>query len=206
MKGYDAVAANANAHKPQIFAFWHGRTTIMPAHKPKTQDTYVISSRHRDGQLSSQILQTFGLKIIHGSSRRKGSGKDRGGREALVEALRQLRAGNAVAITPDGPRGPRMRVSGHIVTIAKMTGAQIIPMSFSSTNAHFFQSWDRFLLPLPFARTHYFIGTPINVPRDADDETIEKIRKKLEDTLNQLTKAADKAANRKDSPEPAPLV
>ncbi len=123
-----------------------------------------------------------------------------------MESLRKLRAGNAVAITPDGPRGPHMRVGGHIVTIAKMTGAEIIPMSFSSSRAHFFKSWDRLLLPLPFANTYYFIGKPIAVPRDADDETIEKIRKQLEVTLIELTLSADTAAKRKEIAEPAPLV
>ena len=206
MKGYQPVVDNANAKKPQIFTFWHGRFTMMPAFRPKVQETFVISSRHRDGELSANILQAFGLKLIRGSSRKPGSNKDRGGQAAFLEALRKLRAGYAIAITPDGPRGPRMRVSGHIVSIARMTGAEIIPISFSSTHGKIFNSWDRFFLPLPFGRAYYFVGKPIAVPRGSDEETVEKFRQKLEDTLNQLTKSADLAANRKDSPEPAPLV
>lgn len=206
IKGYERVTENAAANKPQIFVFWHGRSTMMPAFRAKTQDTYVIASRHRDGQLVTHIMRAFGLKIIRGSSRKPGSTKNRGGREALLEAIEKLREGNAVALTPDGPRGPRMRVNGHVVSIARMSGAEIIPMCFSSTHGRLLNNWDRYFIPLPFGRAYYFAGKPITVPRKADAETVEKIRKTLEDSMIELVKTADQAAHRNVSPEPAPLV
>ena len=206
INGYQPVLDNAAAKKPQIFAFWHGRVAMMPSFKPKNQRVFVMVSRHRDGGLLAAVMSAFGLDLIRGSSRRAGSNKERGGRSALLEAVNKLGEGHALAITPDGPRGPRMRVSGHVVTIAQMSGAEIIPMASSSSLAYSFKSWDRFSLPLPFGRSYYFAGSPITVPKNADAEIVEKIRKKLEDTMIQLVKTADDAAHRKDSPEPAPLV
>lgn len=206
MQGYDVVLNNANQQKKQIFLFWHGRISMMSFFKPKNQDTYLISSRHRDGQLMAGLMRHFGIKMIYGSSRRAGSSKDRGGREALVQAMRKLKENAALALTPDGPRGPRMRVGGHVVDIAKRTGAEIIPMSFSSTHGKLFDSWDRFFLPLPFGKMIYLAGNPITIVPDADSEMVEKTRKKIEDDLNALTRQADSIAKRKETPEPAPIV
>ncbi len=202
MVGYQSVLDNAAQHKRQIFLFWHGRIALMAFLKPKVQDTYLVASRHRDGQLIAALMRYFNIIIIEGSSRRKGSNKDRGGRKALLEAIQRLNQSYALAITPDGPRGPRMRLGGHIVDIAKKTGAEIIPISFSSTRGILFNSWDRFFLPLPFGRVHYFIGKPVPVPQDATDETVEKIRQHLEERLNDLTREVDAIAGRKITPEP----
>lgn len=206
IRGYDAVLNNANQQKQQIFLFWHGRIAMMSFFKPKNQATYLISSRHRDGQLMSGLMRHFGIQMIYGSSRRAGSSKDRGGREALIEAIRVLKENAALALTPDGPRGPRMRVGGRVVDMARQTGAEIIPMSFSATNAKLFNSWDRFFLPLPFSKMIYMAAKPITIAPDADEQTIEATRKKIEDDLNALTREADSIAHRKETPEPAPVI
>ena len=204
-RGYDVVLKNANAQKRQIYVFWHGRMAMMPFFKPTQQDTYLIASRHKDGQLIGKVMDYFDIHIIEGSSRRKGSNKDRGGRQALVMAIKRLKENTALAITPDGPRGPCMRVSGHVVEIAKKTEAVIIPMSFSATCGKLFHSWDRFFLPLPFGKMVYLAADAIAVPADANAETIEKIRQKLEDDLNVLTYQADTLTRRKEIPEPASI-
>lgn len=203
MRGNEQITRNARTGTAQIFVFWHGRLAMMPAFKPHGQQTFAVASRHRDGEFLSELMDCFGLRMIRGSSRRSGSSKDRGGRGALVGAIEKLRAGNALAITPDGPRGPRMRLGGHTINIARMTGAALFPMSFSTSNGILLKSWDRFFLPLPFSRGYFFVGEPVSVPKDADAETVEKIRQKVEDALNALTHEADHAANRNETPEPA---
>lgn len=203
MHGYEAVTNNADKKNKQIFLFWHGRVAMMAFLRPEQQQTYLISSRHRDGQLMGHIMHSFGIRVIYGSSRRTGSSKDRGGREALIEAIRVLKQNAALALTPDGPRGPRMRVTGHVVEIAKKTGAEIIPISFSSTHGKLFHSWDRFFLPLPFGKMVYLVGKPITIAADADAEAVEKTRQKVEDALNRLTHEADTISKRNETPKPA---
>lgn len=201
--GHEGVRARAKAGQPQIFAFWHGRLALMPEFRPPHNQTHVMISRHNDGEWIATIMRCYRLGLVRGSAKRKGSNKERGGRAALVGAIAMLKAGDNVAITPDGPRGPRQRVSGHVVDIALMGGAVIVPMSYATSHGTLLHSWDRFLLPYPFGRGYYEAGAPIAVPEDADAETLARIKQDVEDALNTLTARADKKVGRKDSPKPA---
>lgn len=202
-EGDTTVFNNAVQGRPQILLFWHGRLAMMTFFKPEAQPVYLISSRHRDGQLVGRLMRWFGVHLLLGSSRRKGSNKERGGTVALRGSIQALRRGAAVAITPDGPRGPRMRVGGHAVNMAKMTGADLVPMTYATSRGILLGSWDRFLLPLPFSRGIFLAAPPISVPKNADTKTIELFRQKVEDSLNALTARADHMAGRRHSPEPA---
>lgn len=201
-EGYEHVLKRAKNREAQIFAFWHGRMAMMPAMKPPYNQTHVMVSRHTDGEWISTILRSFGLGLVRGSSRRAGSKKERGGRHALIGALKVLEAGDNLAITPDGPRGPRQRVNGHVADIAAMAGAVIVPMSYSTRFGVNMGSWDKFLVPLPFGRGWYVAGEAIAVPKGASAETLAKAKKDVEDAMNHLTAKADKKAGR-ITPTPA---
>lgn len=198
--GYGGVQFSAAENSGQIFVFWHGRLAMMPFFAPIPSRTYVISSRSRDGEISALLMRWFGIQTIRGSSRKKGSTKERGGRHVLVESVRLLKGGAAVAVTPDGPRGPRMRVNGHVLSMASMSGAAIIPIAYATTRGILCDTWDRFFLPLPFGRGYYSAGAPIHIPHRADAETLEKYRLKVEDALNDLIAQVDRAAKRKETP------
>lgn len=201
--GHEGMHERALKGTPQIFAFWHGRLALMPEYRPRVNQTHVMISRHNDGEWIATIMRCFGLGLVRGSAKRKGSTKERGGRAALVGAIAMLKKGDNMAITPDGPRGPRQRVSGHIVEIAKRGGAVIVPMSYSTSRGRLLGSWDRFLLPYPFGRGYFEAGAAIAVPKEADAEMLARIKQDVEDALNALTARADTKVGRKDSPQPA---
>jgi lysophospholipid acyltransferase (LPLAT)-like uncharacterized protein len=128
----------------------------------------------------------------------------KGALEVTRQALRHMSAGGCAIITPDGPRGPRMRASLGVVQAARLSGAPIFPLTYSTSRRRLFASWDRFLLPLPFGRGVLLVGTPIRVARDADDAALERARADVEERLNQLTREADKRCGWPPV-EPAPL-
>jgi lysophospholipid acyltransferase (LPLAT)-like uncharacterized protein len=105
--------------------------------------------------------------------------------------IRTLRRGEFVGLTPDGPRGPRMRAGLGVILAARRAGVPIVPVSFAASRRRVLGSWDRFVLALPFARGVIGIGDFIEIPPDADGETLERLRRRLEDDLNALTHGLD---------------
>ena len=170
---------------PFIACFWHGRMMMMRAAMPRDGSIHILISGHRDGQLISRAAAHLGVRTVTTSS--KGSGA------AALRAMQRLaESGNSVAVTPDGPRGPRMRAKMGAIKAAQMSGAAIIPLSGAASWRRILGSWDRFCLALPFGRGVIFWGEPMQVPRDADAGTLEGLRLDLEERLNQLTAEADR--------------
>lgn len=166
-----------------IFAFWHGRMMLLPAMNPPRK-MHVLISHHRDGLLISRIIAHFGQATIHGSS-------SRGGAQAVKDILRTIKKGENIAITPDGPRGPLQTVQSGIVATAKLSGAPILPVAFSSSRHKRARSWDRFMLALPFSRIVFCVGAPIVVSREQSDASQETARLMIEQRMNDLTAKAD---------------
>lgn len=177
-------AARSIAGGAVIISFWHARLPLMwamPGVEP--QRTHVLISAHRDGRLIARVMERLRFKVVTGSS-------SRGGAQAFRRMIQLIRGGEAVAITPDGPRGPRMRVQAGVVVLAQATGAPILPVSFSARRGKFLRSWDRMQFVWPFSRGVYVFGEPICVPRDAPD--IEPYRLALENAMNAITAEADR--------------
>lgn len=172
--------------QPLILAFWHGRLLMMPYAWRHREHVHVLISGHRDGRLIAGAMACFGIPTVTGSTRR-------GGASAVLKLSRILQNGGVVAITPDGPRGPRMRVSAGIIQLARITGATILPMTYSAAPRRKLGSWDRFILPFPFGRGLFLWGTPLSVASDADDIALETARCSLEAELISLTDKADAA-------------
>lgn len=171
-------------HEPAIACFWHGRMMLMRAAVSPKRKVHILISGHRDGLLISRAIARLGAVAIEGSSRR-------GGASALRAIQRLLAQRALVAITPDGPRGPRMRAKAGAIKAAQLSGAPILPVSGAISRRRILASWDRFCLGLPFSEGVIMWGEPIEVPRDADHETVEALRLALETTLNDLTAQAD---------------
>ncbi len=193
---------------PFIAAFWHGRF-LGPAYIFRRFRTraQVLISNHGDGEIIAQTIQALGYTAIRGSTDRdkRGELKDKGGSAGLRTMIRALKAGNTVGLTPDGPRGPRMRVTPGVVTLAQLSGAPLVPLAWSSSRGIQFQSWDRFLLPLPFGRIIMELGNPMTVPRHLDEASFIAVQTHLEETLNALCDACDTRVGRPHvAPGPAP--
>lgn len=175
--------------KPFIVAFWHQRLLMMPyTWRAVGGDSpfHMLISSHRDGEIISRIISHFGIKTIAGST-----GKGKGGANALRAILKALKSGEVVGMTPDGPRGPRMRASDGVIQAARMSGVPIFPLTYAVTNRRVFRSWDRFVLAYPFSKGVFCWGPPITVGSDLDDAGLEAKRKELEDSLTELSQSFD---------------
>lgn len=166
-----------------IFAFWHGRLLMMPFAYPGIPLATLIS-QHRDGEYISRIAVVFGSRVIRGSA-------TRGGVRAFKQMILALKEGFNLVITPDGPRGPRAKVKSGVIELAKLTGAPIVPVTFSAARRRFLKSWDAFLIPLPFSRAVYIWGDPIYVESMATKEEVAKYQDILAERLDLLTMKAD---------------
>jgi hypothetical protein len=171
--------------RPFIACFWHGRMIMMRAALPRGITMHVLISEHRDGQLIARALADLGVATIGASSRR-------GGASALRGLCRLLARGENVGITPDGPRGPRMRAKAGAIKAAQLSGFPILPVSGAVGRRRILGSWDSFCLALPFSRGVIQWGEPILVPRDTGNDATERLRLQLEERLNGLTAEADR--------------
>ena len=138
-----------------VLCLWHGQMLpLLCAHRG--EPATVLVSEHRDGEIIAQILYTFGFSAARGSS-------SRGGSRALLELVQLARAGHDLAITPDGPRGPRRKMAPGVLAIAQRTGAKIIPLVAKVDRVWRLRSWDAFEIPKPFARVTVLYDTPVAV-------------------------------------------
>jgi lysophospholipid acyltransferase (LPLAT)-like uncharacterized protein len=197
--GAEALQGMSARGEPFIAAFWHGRMILMPGAWRRFgsgRAIHILISQHRDGRTISRVIGHLGIKSIAGSS-------SRGGVAALRALLKTIKAGGFIGITPDGPRGPRMRASLGVAGAASRAGVPVFAVSYSATRRRLFKSWDRFLLPLPFGRVVFVMKGPIEVPGNADAATLETMRRRIEEALNEATREADRACG-VEPVEPAP--
>lgn len=193
VRGADGPQALWAAGQPFILAFWHGRLLLMPYCWDRRHSIHMLISAHADGQLIARTVHHFGIETIAGSSanptKPAGPHRDRGGAAAYRAILRTLKRGGYVGITPDGPRGPRMRVAGAIVEAARRSGAPVLTCTMATTRRRLLGSWDRFALAWPFGRGVILWSPPLHVGRD---ETVEAARLRIEAAMNDLTAEADR--------------
>jgi hypothetical protein len=188
VEGVETMAPLWAARQPLIYAVWHSRILMVPWLNARLRRTRgaraarVLASRSRDGELVARWVGRFGLPVVRGSS-------SRGGAQALRALAAAVRAGEDVAVVPDGPRGPRERLQAGLVVLGAATGAPIVPLGFAAWPARRLASWDRFLVPWPFARAALVFGKAVTVGRDADRETA---RADLERALRDVTETADR--------------
>lgn len=183
---------------PCIFAFWHGRLLLIPPFAPNVAKIHVLISNHNDGELIARTMTHFRFGLVRGST-----GKE--GLSAIRSILKIFKKKENIAITPDGPKGPRMRVSGTVINIAQMTGLPILPLTFSTNNCKKLKSWDRFIAAKPFGKGCFIYGEPLYVKKDSNDEELKKAGIELENSLNNITKEADLAVGI-EAVEPADAV
>jgi lysophospholipid acyltransferase (LPLAT)-like uncharacterized protein len=168
-----------------IYGFWH-EDMIVPAYQYACPDLHVLISRHADGQLIAEAIRRLGLKVVSGST-------SRGAAEAVLK-LMQVARDNHIAITPDGPRGPRRCTQLGIVFIAAKTGLPIVPFGFGYARAWRTGSWDRMALPRPFTRVVGVTLPPIHVPDVEDKDQLEGYRQQVERAMREASRLAHELA------------
>ena len=145
--------------KAFILSMWHGNLFMQPFNYNKFKkkgNIKVIVSDHRDGKTIRKVIKYLGIGSIVGSS-------TRGGVKALVNAIKTINEGVDVAITPDGPKGPKYQVANGIVAIAQKTGCDILTCKVIASKYWQFNSWDNFMVPKLFGKIDFYIGEPFNV-------------------------------------------
>jgi len=143
------------AGRAHVFLLWH--EALLPLlWRHREQGIAIVVSEAREGQYLAEFATSLGYRALYGSS-------TRGGARALLAAVRELRAGRPVAFTPDGPRGPRRELKPGVVAAAQRSGAVVVPLHAEADRAWRLHSWDRFMIPKPFARVWITYGIPFEV-------------------------------------------
>lgn len=168
-----------------ILAFWH-ENVLLSLHSRWRKPTTAMISRSKDGEIVAGVLSLYGAETARGSS-------SRGGEIALREVLRDIRAGKNIAVTPDGPKGPRRIVKDGVVYIAQVSGLPVVPFYFTAKAKRRLRSWDGQIFPRPLSKALFVYGEPVSVPRDGD---VEEWRLKIERQMNELADEAERDFDR----------
>ena len=176
--------------RPVILAFWHGQHFMTPFIKTKEiHATKVLISRHRDGEFNALAAERLGIGTIRGSGDHGSAFHRKGGVGAFKEMVRALEEKYYVALTADVPK--RSRIAGlGIIMLARESGRPIMPFAMATSRFIRLNNWDRTTINMPFGRGILVGGDVIAVPADADSETMERLRARLEATLNDATRRA----------------
>ncbi|MBE9604018.1 lysophospholipid acyltransferase family protein [Acetobacteraceae bacterium H6797] len=173
--------------QPMIVTFWHEGLALIAGSQwllrrrfevVRTIGGHVLVSRHRDGRLIGEIVRRFGYDIVHASS-------SDGGSTGLRVLARLLKKGESIAITPDGPRGPRRVAAPGVGQLAAMTGAPAVAIGAATSRMKILPSWDRMRIPLPFARGVFVFSEPVNAGRDQAEWAQEAIAQAMNEACAQ---------------------
>ncbi len=177
----DSGVLTKPAEFPMIIAFWHNRIiaitlAFLRSYPSGRKGVSVLTSPSKDGEILAQVMANFGMGAIRGSSSRRGS-------RALLECAKHLESGADLAVTPDGPKGPRYQLGPGLILLAQKTGARIVPVHARFHWAIELKTWDGFRIPLPFSRVDVTIAGCEVIPPTPDDSKFELERQRIESIL-----------------------
>jgi lysophospholipid acyltransferase (LPLAT)-like uncharacterized protein len=191
VRGLEHVERLRAAGRPILYCFWHGRQLALfriNPERPPRLPLVVLASRSRDGELQARVCRRFGLRVVRGSS-------SRGGLAGLLALSRASRAGHALGVAVDGPRGPAGQAKPGALALARSTGATLVPISAGYRHRlELARAWDRFQIPPPFGRVEVVLGAPIELAGDSDGAALEAAATRLGESLRALTDEADARA------------
>ena len=179
--GYEKIKALRGG---VIICGWHGKS-LIPGYFYRNKGVWVVISQSRDGEIQNVVFSSLGYKVIRGST-------GRGGVRAAVEAIRVLKKGEMMAMTPDGPRGPSGVVQGGVMLMAQRSGAALVPVGISARPRWLAPAWDKYMIPMPFSHAVFTFGEPIYVPEEASETEVEELRLKLQANIHAMEFEAEK--------------
>ncbi|MBU3664952.1 MAG: DUF374 domain-containing protein [Chthoniobacterales bacterium] len=166
---------------PVIYAFWHNRILAVTAaflrvYPPGRRGVLVLTSASKDGMWLGEVASRLGMGSVRGSSSRRGAG-------AMRELLDKVAQGHDIAITPDGPRGPKYELGPGPIYLAQRTGITIIPIHARFSRCWTMKTWDGFRIPRPFSSLDVTLAPPVSIPGQTDENFFEAERAKIESVL-----------------------
>ena len=177
-----------NVDNQYIFCCWHNRLFLGPHLLPRNRIINALQSSHSDGMITSIAFKYIGINVILGSSMK-------GGMQAFRKMIKCIQNGESIAITPDGPKGPKETVKEGIIKLAQITGAPIVPLVWATKKFKLINSWDHFVIPFPFSKGVYTFGEPIYVDKKINKKKFEISRLEVENEIKRLTKLINNESN-----------
>jgi len=162
-------------NEPVIFACWHGELLMLPylyKFYRKKPHAKVLISPHFDGKLIAQTITYFGLGTLAGSS-------DKNPARVLIQAIKTIKEGYDIGITPDGPKGPRHEISNGLIVMAQKTGAKIVVMRVKPTSFWQLNSWDKFIIPKPFGKLDFYSTAELDIMGMEIDDAKKYLREEF---------------------------
>lgn len=186
-------------HAPVIVTCWHGQHFIAPMFTRGGEPSVAMVSRSKDAELNARVVEKLGFQTVRASGgRATGQSVKKGAVRGILALRDKLKAGHSVFMMADIPHGTPREAGLGIISIARFSGAPIVPIAYASSRRHVFKkAWDKAVMNLPFGRAALYFGDPIRVPHDADDAKMEELRLELQNALNRLL---DKAYSVVDAP------
>ncbi|HEY2712508.1 MAG TPA: lysophospholipid acyltransferase family protein [Chthoniobacterales bacterium] len=179
-----ADVINTSPNERYIGALWHNRLLLFPfvlkRYLPQRQGAALISTS-RDGAILADLVERFGYEVVRGSSSRKGA-------SAMRQLADVIASGRDVVITPDGPRGPAYELGQGIVYLAQQTGAAVVPVNMEYSSCWRLRSWDRFILPKPFAKVRVIFGKPHRAAQTSTEEEFELERERMQNAMLEMVR------------------
>ncbi|MDB5438675.1 MAG: hypothetical protein JWM33_1102 [Caulobacteraceae bacterium] len=160
-----------------IVCVWHQGVPMGPLAWPKgeaRQELRILISKSADGEFITQTMARLGHGSVRGSSAKKSKAgsKNKAGELAFREMVAWVKSGGAIAVTPDGPRGPARVMAPGVLALARMTGAPVLLAGLACKPCIRLKTWDRTIIPLPFARAALTYAGPVHAGRDDDLEAL----------------------------------
>jgi lysophospholipid acyltransferase (LPLAT)-like uncharacterized protein len=191
-EGFEAVEAVVARDQRFILCFWHRRLFMMPLAYPfhrRERGVAILSSDSKDGERSAATWRWFGIHAVRGTASDDGA-------KALVRMIQAVRQGWDFGITPDGPRGPLMELKPGAIALARKTGAWIVPVSLAFDRTLELRTWDRMVIPLPFATCIIRYGEPYQVPPKAEDHAEDHAEAgRLQREMDELERWAERVSH-----------
>jgi lysophospholipid acyltransferase (LPLAT)-like uncharacterized protein len=182
-ENFERIREVTGEGKGAILVTWHGRS-LIPANVFRHRGYWALISLSRDGEIQNHIFRRFGFQIVRGST-------GRGGARAVIQLVKKIQQGGVLAFTPDGPRGPTHKVQPGTIFMAQRCGCPVIPYCVSARPRKLLNSWDRYMIPMPFARAAFVVGEPIFVPAELDEEGKQRAAEEVERAINACEKRAE---------------
>ncbi len=184
IKNSDKINNLLNDNRHFVLAFWHG-FMLVPWYLHRNKNFGALISMSKDGELLANVLNKWNYKVVRGSS-------NKGGKEALENILQMIKGKHPVAITPDGPTGPPLKMKAGAVVLAKKSGVPLILLGIHYRNAKTLKSWDSFRIPKPFSKVCAVYSDPIYIDANLTYDETSGIIEQTENELNRLQMEAEK--------------
>ena len=173
-----------------IYSFWHDQLLMCPLTWQSNSNIKVLISKHRDGDIIAQLISNLGFEAIRGSTHKTNKIKNKGGLLSARKMIKSLKNGISIGISPDGPKGPRHKVSEGILSISRLSKSVILPVGIGFKKKWVLNTWDKFIIPKPFNEITVIWGDPI--PAITNEKNNHQFKTKLESKMNNLTAQANK--------------